>query len=82
MVKLKVIDPSTKVAMKMNKLRMYDIAASIRAAGKDILNNMELSAGGDYYIYRGELAAIEWLKEACEEWENYVTQVKKELNAC
>jgi hypothetical protein len=76
------IDEDRAVARKMSKLRMYDIARSIRSASVAVLEKMEPSSSGDYRVYRGDTDALDWLEEACKEWELYVAETRRELGIC
>jgi hypothetical protein len=68
------------VAMKANKQLMYDVACSMRAAAREVLNGLHFDR--DTYEFQGSAKSINWLEDACKEWENLVDRTKKELGIC
>lgn len=63
------IEDNRAIARKMSKLRMFDIANSMHGAGAAMLKEL----GG----YSPSAAA--WLEAACDEWAQYVAQIKQEV---
>jgi hypothetical protein len=76
------IEHDRAVARKMAKLHMFDIAASIKSAAREVLSNLHFAPTRDGYEYRGSPTSIEWLEDACNEWERYVNETKRELGIC
>lgn len=51
--------------------RLADLADEVKAAGRGVLNGMKETPGGDAYEYVGSMFAVEWLRDAISEFENY-----------
>lgn len=51
--------------------KLVDLADTVKAAGRDVLRGMRENPGGDAYEYRGSMFAVEWLREAIENFERY-----------
>jgi hypothetical protein len=51
--------------------RLIDLGDTVKAAGRGVLKGMRETPGGDAYEYHGSMAAVEWLRGAIEEFEQY-----------
>jgi hypothetical protein len=56
---------------KIDQFRLADLADEVKAAGRDVLKGLCLTAAGDAYEYHGAMFAVEWLRDAIAEFETY-----------
>lgn len=57
--------------MKTDPRRLADLADTVKAAGRNVLDGMKETPGGDAYEYHGAMFAVEWLRDAIADFERY-----------